>query len=70
MRIAMTFLAVLLAGSTLAADRWETGTFCDDDGALTTCNELVHGTLQTGHDLEGPSGTPCLLYTSPSPRDS
>jgi hypothetical protein len=58
MRIPTTLLLVLAAGSALAADRWETGTFCDDDNAVDTCNELVHGTLQTGHDLEGPSGTP------------
>jgi len=58
MRVATTLLAVLAAGSALAADRWETGTFCDDDGAASTCNELVHGTLQTAHDLEGPGGTP------------
>jgi hypothetical protein len=58
MRTATTLLLVLAAGSGLAADRWETGTSCDDDGALTTCNELVHGTLQMAHDLEGPTGTP------------
>jgi hypothetical protein len=58
MRVATTLLAVFAAASALAADRWETGTFCDDDAALTTCNELVHGTLQVAHDLEGPSGTP------------
>lgn len=58
MRVTMAILAVLAAGSLEAADRWESGTLCDDDGAASTCNELVHGTLQTGHDLEGPSGSP------------
>lgn len=58
MRVAITVLAALAAGSALAADRWETGTFCDDDNATNACNELVHGTAQFGHDLEGPSGSP------------
>jgi hypothetical protein len=62
MRVAITVLLALTAGSTLAADRWESGTFCEDDSATTTCNELVHGTLQVGHDLEGPSGSPDRDY--------
>jgi hypothetical protein len=62
MRVAIAVLLALTAGSAVAADRWESGTFCDDDAGATTCNELVHGTLQAGHDLEGPSGTPDRDY--------
>ncbi|MET0555229.1 MAG: hypothetical protein ABW221_19460 [Vicinamibacteria bacterium] len=62
MRVAIAVVLALSAGSAVAADRWETGTLCDDDTAQGTCNELVHGTLQVGHDLEGPSGTPDRDY--------
>jgi hypothetical protein len=35
-----------------ADDRWEAGSFTTDDGS-TTNNELVHGSVQKGHDLQG-----------------
>jgi hypothetical protein len=53
MRVAMAVVAVLAAGSLQAADRWESGQFCNDDTGADTCNELVHGTVQLAHDLEG-----------------
>ena len=62
MRVAISVLLALTAGSAVAADRWESGTLCDDDSGPSTCNELVHGTLQVGHDLEGPSGSPDRDY--------
>jgi hypothetical protein len=46
-------VAVAVAGSLQAADRWENGSFCNDDTPGDTCNELVHGTVQLGHDLDG-----------------
>jgi hypothetical protein len=48
--------AVLLAGSPaagLAEDRWERSIYRTDDDAYTH-NELVHGSVQRGHDLQGP----------------
>jgi hypothetical protein len=35
-----------------ATDRWEAGTATNDDTSATH-NELVHGTVQKGHDLQG-----------------
>ena len=36
----------------MADDRWEVGSFSNDDGSFTH-NELTHGTVQRGHDLQG-----------------
>lgn len=45
--------ALLVPVAVSANDRWETGSLTNDDSAFTP-NELVHGTVQIGHDLEGP----------------
>jgi hypothetical protein len=52
-------VGLLLAGGLLllpvaggADDRWEAGSFTTDD-SNTTHNELVPGTVQKGHDLQG-----------------
>jgi hypothetical protein len=62
MRVTMAVAAMLAAGSLQAADRWENGTFCNDDDPVNACNELVHGTGQAGHDLEAPAGNPDRDY--------
>ena len=45
-------LLALLPVAGAAIDRWEAGSFTDDDGSFTH-NELIHGTVQRGHDLDG-----------------
>jgi hypothetical protein len=44
-------------------DRWEAGSFAFDDDAQTP-NELVHGTVQRGHDLEGVSDQDWIVVRS------
>jgi hypothetical protein len=62
--LARQTLAVLVAISpslAAAADRWEAGSdtaLSNDDTAAGTRNELHHGEVQVGHDLEGTSGAP------------
>jgi hypothetical protein len=49
---AYAFLLLLLPAAGRPDDRWEAGTFGGDDTA-GTANELVHGAVQRGHDLQG-----------------
>lgn len=44
--------AFLVSAGVRGDDRWEFGTFNNDDSAAATANFLTHGTHQT-HDLEG-----------------
>ena len=49
---AYAFLLLLLPLAGGPDDRWEAGSLTGDDGGGTS-NELVHGTVQRGHDLQG-----------------
>lgn len=51
-RYACAGLLVLLPAAGRTDDRWEQSTFATDDGNGTQ-NELVHGSIQRGHDLQG-----------------
>ncbi len=45
-------LLALLPAAGWTDDRWETGTYRADDTSVTV-NELVHGSVQRNHDLQG-----------------
>jgi hypothetical protein len=51
-RYAYAGLLLLLPALGRTDDRWEQSTFATDDGNATQ-NELVHGSVQRGHDLQG-----------------
>lgn len=46
-------LSLALALVAHGADRWESGNGANDDSPDFTFSELVHGTVQWGHDLDG-----------------
>jgi hypothetical protein len=46
-------LGLALTSAAFATDRWEAGSFCNDGSAAATCNEVAHGSVQIGHDLQG-----------------
>ena len=60
---AYAFLLLLLPVAGRPDDRWEEGSYSFDDDALTP-NELVHGTVQRGHDLEGVSDQDWIVVRS------
>ena len=49
-------LLAVLPATGQADDRWEAGTYRTDDDC-NTINEIVHGSVQRGHDLQGASDT-------------
>ena len=49
---AYAFLLLLLPVAGRPDDRWEAGSYATDDHGGTS-NELLHGTVQRGHDLQG-----------------
>ena len=49
-------LLAVLPATGRADDRWEAGTYRTDDDC-NTINEIVHGSVQRGHDLQGASDT-------------
>jgi hypothetical protein len=51
-RCAYASLLVLLPAAGWTDDRWEQSTYSTDD-TVQTHNELVHGSIQRGHDLQG-----------------
>lgn len=55
--IALCVLASFAAGSALANDKWDLGSFGGDDVALNNRNELLHGASQV-HDLQSTGSPP------------